>query len=108
GRAQENSGGTPGDARFLATVGSAYLPFPKLLGTGCCPDLNVAPPSWRLFAGWKPALHPKLGQHLEVSGGLFRLWGRLSPTMAGRPGRSRKAGPCPTSPLPLHSEPRVE
>jgi len=30
---------------------------------GCCPDLNVAPPSWRLFAGWKPALRPKLGQH---------------------------------------------
>jgi hypothetical protein len=29
----------------------------------CCPSLNVAPPSWRLFAGWKPAPHPKLGQH---------------------------------------------
>ena len=30
---------------------------------GCCPNLNVAPPSWRLNAGWKPALHLKLGQH---------------------------------------------
>jgi hypothetical protein len=29
----------------------------------CCPNLNVAPPSWRLNAGWKPALHLKLGQH---------------------------------------------
>jgi hypothetical protein len=24
---------------------------------------NVPPPSWRLNAGWKPALHLKLGQH---------------------------------------------
>src|SRR5271157_1636601 len=24
-------------------------------------DLNVAPPSWRLNAGWKPALHLNLG-----------------------------------------------
>jgi hypothetical protein len=31
GRVQENSRGTPGDARLLATAGSAYLPFPKLL-----------------------------------------------------------------------------
>jgi len=29
----------------------------------CGPNLNVAPPSWRLNAGWKPALHRKLGQH---------------------------------------------
>jgi hypothetical protein len=28
-----------------------------------CPSLNVAPPFWRLFAGWKLALRPKLGQH---------------------------------------------
>ncbi|MGD1102583.1 MAG: sugar phosphate nucleotidyltransferase [Terriglobia bacterium] len=31
--------------------------------TGCCPNLNVAPPSGRLNAGWQPALHLKLGQH---------------------------------------------
>jgi hypothetical protein len=31
--------------------------------SGYCPNLNVAPPSWRLNAGWKPALHLKLGQH---------------------------------------------
>src|SRR5208337_621375 len=30
---------------------------------GCCPNLNVAPPSWRLFAGWKPTLHPRLGHY---------------------------------------------
>jgi len=33
----------------------------------CCPNLNVAPPSWRLNAGWKPALHLKLGQHRELT-----------------------------------------
>jgi hypothetical protein len=32
GRVQENSRGTPRDARFLATAGTVYLPFPKLLG----------------------------------------------------------------------------
>ena len=26
------------------------------LSNGCCPNLNVAPPSWRLDAGGKPAL----------------------------------------------------
>jgi hypothetical protein len=41
----------------IAPLGATKITF------GCCPDLNVAPPSWRLFAGWKPALHPKLGQH---------------------------------------------
>jgi hypothetical protein len=25
--------------------------------------LHVAPPSWRLNAGWKPALHLKLGHY---------------------------------------------
>jgi hypothetical protein len=30
---------------------------------GRCPNLNVVPPSRRLNAGWKPALHPKSGQH---------------------------------------------
>jgi len=30
---------------------------------GCRPNLNVAPPSWRLNAGWKPGLPLKLGQH---------------------------------------------
>jgi len=34
-----------------------------LPGRECCPNLNVAPPSWRPCAGWKPALQPKLGQH---------------------------------------------
>ena len=46
-----------------------WIPFGALksstncLDFGDCPNVNVAPPSWRLFAGWKPALHPKLGQH---------------------------------------------
>ncbi len=40
----------------------------------CCPNLNVAPPSWRLFAGWKPALHPKLGQHRAATS--FRFQGK--------------------------------
>ena len=30
---------------------------------GHCPNLHVAPPSWRLDAGWKPALHLKLGYY---------------------------------------------
>jgi len=30
-------------------------------------NLNVAPPSWRLNAGWKPALHLKLGQHVRCT-----------------------------------------
>jgi hypothetical protein len=38
-----------------------------LHGCGCCPNLDVAPPSWRLNAGWKPALHLKLGEYPAVS-----------------------------------------
>jgi hypothetical protein len=30
--------------------------------------LNVAPPSWRLNAGWKPALHCKSGRHHDFLG----------------------------------------
>ena len=30
---------------------------------GCSPYLNVAPPSLRLNAGWKPALHLQLEKH---------------------------------------------
>jgi hypothetical protein len=38
----------------------APLPIPALFR--CCPNLKVAPPSWRVLAGWKPALQLKLGQ----------------------------------------------
>ena len=48
-------------------------PLPSI---GCCPNLNVAPPSWRLNAGWKPALHLKLGQHqaLDLEAVRGTLW----------------------------------
>ena len=39
--------------------GSAHVLVERAWGL----DLTVAPPSWRLNAGWKPALHLKLGQH---------------------------------------------
>jgi hypothetical protein len=52
--------------RFLrAAFRSPFQMPPSLrpLPVGSRPNLNVAPPSWRLFAGWKPALHPRLGQY---------------------------------------------
>ena len=45
---------------------------PRPLEGWCCPNLNVAPPSWRLIAGWKPALHPKSGQHPKIGSGSIR------------------------------------
>src|SRR5258708_3730142 len=39
-----------------------------LLEDGCRPNLIAAPPSWRLSAGWTPALHLILGQHRKRSG----------------------------------------
>ena len=53
-----------GNDRRLDRIPFQMTPAPRIWC--CCPSLNVAPPSWRLFAGWKPALHPKLGHHPEL------------------------------------------
>ncbi len=69
--AVENSKMKEQCANVIENKGSSYVvqsealrsPGSRNPPTRCCPNLNVAPPSWRLFAGWKPTLHPKLGQH---------------------------------------------
>ena len=79
----------------------AWLHVPSRTGEkGCCPNLTVAPPSWRLNAGWKPALHLKLGQHprrqngCDVSIDCADLWKSLRQSAGQRKPTSWNVTSC--------------
>jgi hypothetical protein len=102
---QPVSGTTP-YSQHLAQKGPGlhHLGFSATdLATGCSPDLNVAPPSWRLHAGWKPAL-PFLGLNLVVQCSGSRHAADRRPNAAnprGAPGlenEDRSAGGPPWAP----------